>query len=320
MQFYGRTYTLSTPLCSNPGCEWTDPGPEGDCTATAGILSYKEIQQIISDSDLSPIYDEDAGVYYVTYGQGGGNWVSFDDAVSFKAKIDLANKYGLGGLLIWAIDQDDEYYHALRGVTGQDVEPIPTASDGFGAFDLDDCYITNCGDTCQAGDITMTKLNEDSGGRGCGGKNHNDRSFCCPARNAPDSSTCYWTGGPTNCHGQCAAGEVSMVLDDYGDSGKRCTNGGKKVWCCPATNGQQAIQDCALAELDEDCPSDKSQELTTVANWLYWTDGEKYRLDQKFCCPNKPVYDKDQCDWYGDPKYCNDNECPLVSLPWYLYK
>ncbi|KAF7184582.1 hypothetical protein CNMCM7691_005766 [Aspergillus felis] len=227
LAFYNRTYTLSTPLCATAGCEWKDPGPKGKCTDTAGILSYKEIQDIVSECKLHPAYDEEAGVYYVTYGKGGANWVSFDDAISFKAKIDLANRY----------------YHALRGVTGKDVEPIPTAYDGFGAFTLDECYITGCDKSCLTGDITMTKLNEDASGRGCDGKDHNARSFCCPARNAPDSSTCYWTGGPINCHGQCAAGEVSMVLDDYGDSGKRCTNGGKKVWCCPATNGQKAIQD-----------------------------------------------------------------------------
>jgi hypothetical protein len=175
-QFYGRTYTLSTPLCADPGCEWSDPGPKGPCTDTAGILSYKEIQDIISEGDLQPVYDEVAGVYYVTYGKGGGNWVSFDDPISFTAKIDLANKYGLGGLLIWAIDQDDEYYHALRAVTGKDIMAVPQSSDGYGAFSIDQCYITDCNKRCKVGDYTMTRLNEDSSGRGCGGKNHNARS------------------------------------------------------------------------------------------------------------------------------------------------
>ncbi|KAF4226516.1 hypothetical protein CNMCM6805_004439 [Aspergillus fumigatiaffinis] len=312
-QFYGRTYTLSTPLCATAGCEWKDPGPKGKCTDTAGILSYKEIQDIISESALHPTYDEEAGVYYAMYGKGGANWVSFDDAISFKAKIDLANKYGLGGVLIWAVDQDDQYYHALRGVTGK-VEPIPTAYDGFGAFTLDECYITGCGKRCLAGDITMTKLNEDASGRGCDGEDHNARSFCCPARNAPDSSTCYWTGGPINCHGQCAAGEVSMVLDDYGDSGKRCTNGGKKVWCCPATNGQKAIQECTLTGYSNKCPSDKPQEMTSVGEGLHDLDGSIYQVKRKFCCPETPAYDMDQCGWHGDRAYCNDNECPLGQV------
>lgn len=213
-------------------------------------MSYREIQAFLDEYGLDPIYDEDAGVYYVTYGSGKGDkWVSFDDQISFKAKIDLANQRGLGGLFIWAVDQDDDYYHALRAVTGKDVERTPLVSSYFGAFDLDLCYITNCGVSCKEGDTTTTHLNEDESGRGCSGKDHNQRScmfpvlslysipmltsgpVCCPAYNAPDLSTCYWTGGPINCHGQCAAGEVTMVLDDYGDSGKRCTNGGKKHVC-----------------------------------------------------------------------------------------
>ncbi|KAB8251022.1 hypothetical protein BDV35DRAFT_399858 [Aspergillus flavus] len=208
--------------------------PKGPCTTTAGILSYSEIQRILSAGNIYPTYDEEAGVYYANYGKGGANWVSFDDTISFNAKIELANKYGLGGVLIWAVDQDDQYYHAMRGVTGKDIEAIPMDRGGFGAFTVDQCYITDCGKSCNPGDITMTKLNEDESGRGCGGKNHNARSF--------------------NCHGQCAAGEVSMVFDDYGDSKKRCTNGGKK--------------DCILADYEKSCPSDKPQEMTSPSLYV----------------------------------------------------
>ncbi|GMG36370.1 unnamed protein product [Aspergillus oryzae] len=252
----------------------------GPCTTTAGILSYSEIQRILSEGNIYPTYDEEAGVYYANYGNGGANWVSFDDTISFNAKIELANKYGLGGVLIWAVDQDDQYYHAMRGVTGKDIEAIPMDRGGFGAFTVDQCYITDCGKSCNPGDITMTKLNDESG-RGCGGKNHNARSFsislsdCCPAGNAPDSSTCHWRGGPVNCHGQCAAGEVSMVFDDYGDT----------------TNGQSAIQDCILADYEKSCPSDKPQEMTSVTDFYYHhTDLSSIAIPQKFCCPAKPAF------------------------------
>jgi chitinase len=73
-------------------------------------------------------YDEDSGVNYVTYGEGGENWVSFDNAVSFQAKIDLANSRGLGGLFIWALDQDDAHLDALRTVSGRDVVVPPLVS------------------------------------------------------------------------------------------------------------------------------------------------------------------------------------------------
>ncbi|KAJ5158854.1 uncharacterized protein N7500_008505 [Penicillium coprophilum] len=196
----------------------------------------------------------------------------------------------------------------------KDILAVPQSSDGYGAFNINKCYITDCDQRYKVGDNSTTRLNEDSSGRGCGGKNHNARNFCCPARNAPVTDTCYWTGGPKNCHGQCAAGEVGMVLDDYGDSGKRCTNGGKKVWCCPATNGQAAIQKCALTKYNKQCPSDLPQEMTTVGSWRRDLDEVGYLIEQKFCYPAKPDYDLDQCGWYGENKYCNDNECPLGEV------
>lgn len=58
--------------------------------------------------------------------------------------------------------------------------------------------------------------------------------------------------------------------------------------CCPATNGQEAIEQCALAGPGEDCPSDKPQELTAVSTTIdYVPEIMTYR--QRFCCPEKPV-------------------------------
>ncbi|RHZ56167.1 glycoside hydrolase family 18 protein [Aspergillus thermomutatus] len=256
LAFYGRTYELVTPLCATPGCEWRGPGSQGQCTGKAGILSYREIQDMIKEKSLSPKYDEEAGVFYIQYGEGGANWASFDDAISFQAKIDMANRYGLGGVLIWAIDQDDDSRRALQGVTGKDVPPAPSVVDGFGAFSLDQCYMTDCNRECQAGDVKMTTLNSDKSGRGCNRKKGEVRSFCCPAMNAPDASTCHWSSDSADCRGQCGVGEVTMLEDDYGNR------------CCPATNGQQAIAACEYSPRNKPCPNDKPQELTSIAEYL----------------------------------------------------
>lgn len=101
-----------------------------------------------------------------------------------------------------------------------------------------------------------------------------------------------------------------MVLDDWGDSKKRCTNGGKKVWCCPATNGQSVIDKCGLVK-GKTCPSDRPQALTYVSNIKrdLLVDRDEY---QTFCCPDEPKFDN--CAWAGDNYYCNDNECPLGQV------
>ena len=38
---------------------------------------------------------------------GGDQWVSYDDLPTFKMKIDYANEVCLGGVMVWAVDQDD---------------------------------------------------------------------------------------------------------------------------------------------------------------------------------------------------------------------
>ncbi len=43
---------------------------------------------------------------------------SFDDAETFQLKIQYANKIGLSGLMIWAIDLDDGDLSALQAVSG----------------------------------------------------------------------------------------------------------------------------------------------------------------------------------------------------------
>lgn len=42
---------------------------------------------------------------------------SFDDATTFQYKIDYANKLGLSGLMVWAIDLDDGQHTALNAIS-----------------------------------------------------------------------------------------------------------------------------------------------------------------------------------------------------------
>lgn len=51
---------------------------------------------------------------YITW--AGDQWVSYDDQETFQAKIQYANQVGLGGLLIWSLDQDTAQLDALAGV------------------------------------------------------------------------------------------------------------------------------------------------------------------------------------------------------------
>ncbi|KAL6910196.1 glycosyl hydrolases family 18 domain-containing protein [Trichoderma evansii] len=131
LAFYGRTFNLKSSSCWKPGCPFGGPGDAGPCTNTAGILSYREIQAILDQTGAASYLDKEAAVRYLVY--GNNSWISFDDNITFQAKIDYASKMGLSGLMVWAVDLDDSKLDALRAVSGSSV-----ATGADGAFSLVD--------------------------------------------------------------------------------------------------------------------------------------------------------------------------------------
>lgn len=101
--FYGRSFTLASPSCSTPGCPFSGASNPGPCTATGGILGYYEVMEILKNSpSIEPIHDVTNAVKYFTF--DNDQWISYDDDVTLKQKVDWANSVGLGGALIWASD------------------------------------------------------------------------------------------------------------------------------------------------------------------------------------------------------------------------
>ncbi|KAI0203375.1 glycoside hydrolase [Astrocystis sublimbata] len=102
--FYGRSFTLKDPSCSKPGCPFADGALAGPCTGQSGVLSDAEIQDIISSKGIKPVLDTTAAIKYMTW--DSDQWVSYDDAETFKMKMDYANRLCLGGTMVWALDLD----------------------------------------------------------------------------------------------------------------------------------------------------------------------------------------------------------------------
>ncbi|KAM0093788.1 hypothetical protein ACP6JD_002824 [Aspergillus fumigatus] len=92
----------------------------GDCTNSAGTLSFSEIEAILKDAsrNATQTYDEASSVQIVTF--DGNQWVSYDNWASFQAKLDYANSHCIGGTMVWAVSLDVDGT-ATNGLTGASV-------------------------------------------------------------------------------------------------------------------------------------------------------------------------------------------------------
>ncbi|KAK5658632.1 hypothetical protein OQA88_2025 [Cercophora sp. LCS_1] len=83
---------------------WDSHVRAGACTGTPCVLSAAEINEILDNGGVQNFYPNEA-VQVVTWDTD--QWVSWDDAVTLKMKMDFANRRCLGGTMVWAIDLDD---------------------------------------------------------------------------------------------------------------------------------------------------------------------------------------------------------------------
>ncbi|MCJ1250761.1 hypothetical protein MMC30_007989 [Trapelia coarctata] len=173
--FYGRSFQLADPACSAPGCLFKGGASPGPCTKNSGTLSYSEIMDVIKQYSLTPVYDVENAVKYITW--NNDQWVSFDDKETFQQKIEFANNLGLGGLLIWALDIDTPDLQALQGVlypkTISALQSQADTADNWQSANGGDCRATTCGTTgCKPGEIEMTTFQCDGDGMAIAGINN----------------------------------------------------------------------------------------------------------------------------------------------------
>lgn len=77
---------MTDPSCNTPNgvCKFSGGANPGPCSKTSGILDDQEIQDIITKNNLSPVWDHNAGVKYITW--DSNQWVSYDDKDTFNQK------------------------------------------------------------------------------------------------------------------------------------------------------------------------------------------------------------------------------------------
>ncbi|KAI0877792.1 carbohydrate-binding module family 18 [Hypoxylon argillaceum] len=311
--FYGRSFQLSDPTCSTPGCQFKGGASPGACSQNSGTLTYREIMDVVKNNKLKPFYDKENAVKYVTWNQD--QWVSYDDAETFKQKVDFANDLGLGGMLIWAIDQDTDDLEALKGLVGADniklFQKQAQDADYCEGVSVPDCYVTDCGGTCNAGFVKITNQPCGSAKPITRHSSRKDSSLCCPLDGAPSKDDCTWRGSAPSCNGHCHEDEVTVELNRWG-SGKYCEDGNKAYcWEGKRCNGDDEALTFAGTFL---------QRLADVAGLFGGLMGDLLEealgdanidLRKLYCCPKQDIDNWQNCAWYGKPGSCFDNHCPI---------
>ncbi|EJD43564.1 glycoside hydrolase [Auricularia subglabra TFB-10046 SS5] len=100
LPLYGRVWTLSDPSRTAPGSPGS-AGTAGPCTAQPGYLGYFEIdniRQALRSQNLEnqALQFVPGDGYYLVF---DNQWVGFDDALSFQAKLEIVNDRGIAGTM-----------------------------------------------------------------------------------------------------------------------------------------------------------------------------------------------------------------------------
>ncbi|KAG6836731.1 hypothetical protein H0H93_004394 [Arthromyces matolae] len=202
--FYGRSFQLADGSCSDPGCPFVGGADPGLCSLNSGTLMFSEIEQIINNNNLVPVFDS-------------------VDAVKYISRFVVLRRGSRAWRLMAVATPDDSTYSALSGLYGDVTSPSLSETGN-------QCQFTGCGQQCPSGYnslTTVTQIPNTSGS--CDPKT--PARLCCPPGNEPQN--CLWRGGGgTTCNAQCNVGEIVMALDEVGGDGTPTCIQGYKAFCC----------------------------------------------------------------------------------------
>jgi chitinase len=169
---------------------------------------------------------------------------SFDTPETYAQKLSFANELCLGGMMVWAVDLNNQ-----STLTGYGSQANTSLSDTATSFVNQQsvntqagmaCYTSQCGADCMSGYSGVTNMNGQPGylptAEPCSG---DVETLCCAS--GTTLGTCTWRGWRGQglpCSGGCNSGEtlvaqntnhhdtVNGVLED------QTCNGGLQSYCC----------------------------------------------------------------------------------------
>jgi len=101
--YYGRGFTLSDKKCRDIGCPYVGGSKPGPCTSSTGVLSLREITQLVNGNIATPRLLPNLMIKQISWDD---QWVGFDDQETIGMKEKWGDEHCLGGTAIWSIDFD----------------------------------------------------------------------------------------------------------------------------------------------------------------------------------------------------------------------
>lgn len=328
MSYYSRSFTLTDPGCSTPGCQISSAGEAGKCSGTAGVLLHPEIQDIIKEKGLKPTLHRDEAVKTVSW---GNQWVSFDDIATWRLKGNKLRSQCITGFMVWAISQDDKKAtnaQALVSALGRPKMDFPSFEEKpevpEPALASKSCRWTSCFEGCPSGfkevqrdghkEIMMDTSR-------CGGFGHGFTRFCCPTSEKPP--TCSWRGHKNSgkCSAGCKFGEVEVGTLDVG-----CKSGYQSA-CCSDTMVTSLYGKCVWLQCNklgkDACGGDHSYFVTSSSVGSGGAKSCSKGQRRSLCCTTPAPFDlSGECKWQKKVGFLNgadktkvcEGACPPEQL------
>ncbi|RAL03509.1 glycoside hydrolase family 18 protein [Aspergillus ibericus CBS 121593] len=332
ISFHGRSYTLSDPSCTEPGCPFLSGGDAGECSMSAGTLFNSEINRRIHQDNLIPTLDSTAAIKTLTFPTD--QWLSYDDEDTFKLKADFAKSQCLGGVFVRSVDEDDRNHTFSKGLMaalGNELnldlktgltkvafnEKSTTAGSRSQSSQNQYCRFANCGAACPNGFTEVVRADEPEqimqDSMGGSAASEQTRTLCCPT--SGKVPTCQWRGAleTGGCTGGCNSDEAEV-----GTSIAGCTSGYQSA-CCSITKSTEPWAQCKWSQTcqsDDTCPSGYNHFVVGSrrgSGGRQSCNGEEH---YNYCCSGSSVPDIfSKCEWTtrsnGDD--CSGS-CPADSV------
>lgn len=113
LAFYAQTFTLANPAQNGIGAPVTGPGRAGPYSDSPGLLMYNEICEELNRGGWTVRFDTQQ---QSPYAFKGNQWWGYDNVQSIRIKSQYAVQKNLAGVMMWAVDYEDNLNRCGQGV------------------------------------------------------------------------------------------------------------------------------------------------------------------------------------------------------------